>query len=113
MNYFVTGATGFIGKFLLERLLAREDAKVHVLVRESSREKFEQMTARLRGLDRETLIVLGGRDSLVRDARPYVSALQAGGARLDVREVSNGGHAVNEERPEHVAGIVIQFLART
>ena len=76
------------------------------------RPPVEQMTARLRGLDRETLIVLGGRDSLVRDARPYVSALQAGGARLDVREVSNGGHAVNEERPEHVVGIVIQFLAR-
>jgi NAD(P)-dependent dehydrogenase (short-subunit alcohol dehydrogenase family) len=46
MNYFVTGATGFIGKFLLERLLAREDAKVHVLVRESSRDKFDTMAER-------------------------------------------------------------------
>ena len=24
MNYFVTGATGFIGKFLVEKLLQRE-----------------------------------------------------------------------------------------
>ena len=46
MNYFVTGATGFIGKFLLEKLLAREDAKVHVLVRKSSAEKFEALKAR-------------------------------------------------------------------
>jgi len=30
MNYFVTGATGFIGKFLLEKLLEREDSKVYV-----------------------------------------------------------------------------------
>ncbi|MDO9451871.1 MAG: SDR family oxidoreductase, partial [Stagnimonas sp.] len=46
MNYFVTGATGFIGKFLLEKLLAREDAKVYVLVRKSSAEKFEALKAR-------------------------------------------------------------------
>ncbi|HSW14111.1 MAG TPA: SDR family oxidoreductase [Solimonas sp.] len=46
MNYFVTGATGFIGKFLLEQLLAREGAQVHVLVRESSKDKFAAMQAR-------------------------------------------------------------------
>ncbi|MES2885420.1 MAG: SDR family oxidoreductase [Pseudomonadota bacterium] len=46
MNYFVTGATGFIGKFLLEKLLARESAKVHVLVRKSSAEKFEALKTR-------------------------------------------------------------------
>jgi NAD(P)-dependent dehydrogenase (short-subunit alcohol dehydrogenase family) len=46
MQYFVTGATGFIGKFLLERLLARPDAQVHVLVREGSIEKFEDMAER-------------------------------------------------------------------
>jgi len=46
MNYFVTGATGFIGKFLLEKLLARDDAKVHVLVRKSSAGKFEALQAR-------------------------------------------------------------------
>lgn len=30
MNYFVTGATGFIGKFLVERLLQRQGT-VYVL----------------------------------------------------------------------------------
>ncbi|HEX4873250.1 MAG TPA: SDR family oxidoreductase [Nevskiaceae bacterium] len=46
MNYLVTGATGFIGKFLLERLLAREEAKVWVLVREGSTDKFDALKAR-------------------------------------------------------------------
>lgn len=46
MNYFVTGATGFIGRFLLECLLAREGAKVYVLVREASADKFEALVER-------------------------------------------------------------------
>jgi len=46
MNYFVTGATGFIGKFLLEKLLEREDSKVYVLVRESSKDKFAEQSLR-------------------------------------------------------------------
>ena len=33
MQYFVTGATGFIGKRLVKTLLARRGAKVHFLVR--------------------------------------------------------------------------------
>ena len=36
MSYFVTGATGFIGRHLVERLLERE-GDIHVLVREGSR----------------------------------------------------------------------------
>ncbi|MCC2638817.1 MAG: family oxidoreductase [Moraxellaceae bacterium] len=46
MNYLVTGATGFIGKFLLERLLARPDAQVYALVRDGSREKFQTQCER-------------------------------------------------------------------
>ncbi|WP_420427739.1 SDR family oxidoreductase [Algiphilus sp.] len=43
MNYFVTGATGFIGRFLVARILQDEDAVVHVLARESSRDKVEKL----------------------------------------------------------------------
>src|SRR3546814_19731938 len=46
MNYFVTGATGFIGKFLIGELLAREDAKVYALVRASSQDKFDALKTR-------------------------------------------------------------------
>ena len=50
-TYFVTGATGFIGRHLLERLLQRE-GDIHVLVREGSRDKLDAIVARLGAGDR-------------------------------------------------------------
>jgi NAD(P)-dependent dehydrogenase (short-subunit alcohol dehydrogenase family) len=44
MSYFVTGATGFIGRHLVERLLQRE-GDIHVLVRESSRDRLDTLIA--------------------------------------------------------------------
>src|SRR4051812_3427965 len=40
-TYFVTGATGFIGRHLLEELLRREDVTIHALVREESRDRLK------------------------------------------------------------------------
>src|ERR671915_740114 len=51
MSYFVTGATGFIGRHLVERLLQRE-GDVHVLVREGSREKLDALIERWGATDR-------------------------------------------------------------
>ena len=45
MDYFVTGATGFIGKRLVRKLLARRGAVVHFLVRDASPEKLEPLYA--------------------------------------------------------------------
>src|SRR3954449_6103481 len=45
MSYFVTGATGFIGRHLVERLLERE-GDVHVLVREGSQGKLDDLRDR-------------------------------------------------------------------
>ena len=39
MHYFVTGATGFIGKRLVKALLARKGAMVHFLLRPESEGK--------------------------------------------------------------------------
>ena len=50
-TYFVTGATGFIGRHLVERLLARE-GEIHVLVRPGSEEKLEAVVERLGGAGR-------------------------------------------------------------
>ena len=36
MHYFVTGATGFIGKRLVKKLLERKGAVVHFLIRKES-----------------------------------------------------------------------------
>jgi NAD(P)-dependent dehydrogenase (short-subunit alcohol dehydrogenase family) len=44
VDYFVTGATGFIGRHLVERLLAREGT-IHALVRPASRERLEALIA--------------------------------------------------------------------
>jgi NAD(P)-dependent dehydrogenase (short-subunit alcohol dehydrogenase family) len=44
MDYFVTGGTGFIGRYLIERLLKR-GGTVHVLVREGSRGRLEELIA--------------------------------------------------------------------
>ena len=46
MDYFVTGATGFIGRHLLPLLLAR-DGTVHMLVRQGSRARFAALRERL------------------------------------------------------------------
>jgi NAD(P)-dependent dehydrogenase (short-subunit alcohol dehydrogenase family) len=51
MPYFVTGATGFIGRNLVERLLAR-DGDVYVLVREGSLERLERLIERWGSADR-------------------------------------------------------------
>jgi len=51
MTYFVTGATGFIGRNLVERLLER-DGDVYVLVREGSLDRLEDLIERWDAADR-------------------------------------------------------------
>ena len=45
MAYFVTGATGFIGRHLVERLLERE-GDIHVLVRAGSQGRLDRLVER-------------------------------------------------------------------
>ena len=45
MTYFVTGATGFIGRHLLEKLLLRK-GRIYCLVRKESLPKFNDLCAR-------------------------------------------------------------------
>ncbi len=58
MTYFVTGATGFIGKRLIERLLARK-GKIHCLVRRESMAKFKAYCEGL-GDDGKRLVAVAG-----------------------------------------------------
>src|SRR5439155_2501341 len=51
VNYFVTGATGFIGRHLVE-LLLRRDGTVYALVREGSRGRLDELGERLGAGDR-------------------------------------------------------------
>src|SRR6476659_6109183 len=58
MTYFVTGATGFIGRHLVERLLERE-GDIYVLVREGSTEKLERLLGSARGRSERIKPVFG------------------------------------------------------
>ena len=51
MNYFVTGATGFIGRHLVAELLKR-DGTVYALVREGSKGRLDDLGQRLGAGDR-------------------------------------------------------------
>ncbi len=46
MAYFVTGATGFIGRHLIERLLENRQGKIYVLMRESARGRLDELIER-------------------------------------------------------------------
>ncbi|MGZ5085440.1 MAG: SDR family oxidoreductase, partial [Usitatibacter sp.] len=58
MTYFVTGATGFIGRFLIDRLIQREGT-IHVLVRKSSVKKLDELRARWGAEEKRVVAVVG------------------------------------------------------
>jgi len=58
MTYFVTGATGFIGRFLVDRLLARQ-GDVYVLVRKGSVGKLDELRARWGVEEKRVIAVVG------------------------------------------------------
>jgi NAD(P)-dependent dehydrogenase (short-subunit alcohol dehydrogenase family) len=58
VSYFVTGATGFIGRNLVELLLEREGT-IYVLVREGSKGRLEELRNRL-GIDAERVVGVVG-----------------------------------------------------
>ncbi len=58
MSYFVTGATGFIGRYLVGNLLKRT-GMIHVLVRKDSQKKFDAI-AKQAGWDLKRITVVHG-----------------------------------------------------
>ena len=58
MSYFVTGGTGFIGRFLIERL-AKRRGTIYVLVRRGSKQKFTAL-AESSGIAPDRLVPIYG-----------------------------------------------------
>jgi NAD(P)-dependent dehydrogenase (short-subunit alcohol dehydrogenase family) len=58
MSYFVTGATGFLGRHLVARLLTRK-GPIHVLVRKDSRKKLDAIAKKM-GWDMKRVVVIEG-----------------------------------------------------
>ena len=59
MSYFVTGATGFIGRFLVSNLLDKRKGTIHVLLRRDSRKKLDAIAERM-GWDMKRIVVVEG-----------------------------------------------------
>ena len=58
MAYFVTGATGFIGRYLVQNLLKREGT-IYVLCREASLEKVKKLREKVADLDARVVPIIG------------------------------------------------------
>ena len=58
MGYFVTGGTGFIGRYLIDNLLQRKGT-IHVLVRKESLKKFQAL-AKKQGWDPARVVAVPG-----------------------------------------------------
>jgi NAD(P)-dependent dehydrogenase (short-subunit alcohol dehydrogenase family) len=58
MSYFVTGATGFIGRYLVGNLLRRKGT-IYVLVRKDSQKKFDALAKKL-GWDPKRVVAVHG-----------------------------------------------------
>jgi NAD(P)-dependent dehydrogenase (short-subunit alcohol dehydrogenase family) len=61
MSYFVTGATGFIGRYLVQELIENREGEIFALCREGSRPRLEALieewTANSGGGDRVTIVI--------------------------------------------------------
>ena len=85
MAYFVTGATGFIGQFLMRKLLAR-GKPIHVLVRKGSLKKLDALRVEWGASEKEVIPVIGDLEEESRHCRRRPEETQGqGGAFLSPR----------------------------
>lgn len=133
MQYFVTGATGFIGKRLVKALLARRGSTVHFLLRPGSEGKVDEMlrywgvskaravpvagdlTQKKLGVAAETIKALKGRiDAVYHLAAAYdLAADEASQVRINVegtRHLVEFAKAVDAAHLHHVSSIAAAGL---
>ncbi len=104
MNYFVTGATGFIGRHLVGELMKREGT-VYVLVREGSRGKVDALIQRIGAPDGRIVPVSGDlfEPGLgVEDFSENIDHLFHLAAVYDIRADEEASERANVEGTKHV-----------
>src|SRR5919109_3312223 len=109
MSYFVTGATGFIGRNLVDRLLERE-GMIYVLVREGSKGRLAELRSRW-GADEDRIVgivgdlsqrALGVSEAEVAELRGQVDQLFHLAAIYDMTADAESQRLANVEGTRHM-----------
>lgn len=120
MRYLVTGGTGFLGRAVLARLLARDDCEaVYALVRRGSVPKLRRRTRDSDGADKLVTVTgdlpqerLGLPDEVVDDLAGQVDEVLHLGAVYDVTADEDANHAANVDGTRHVVAVTAEIGAR-
>jgi thioester reductase-like protein len=120
MGYFVTGATGFIGGQLVERLLRERTGPIHCLVRERSQDELDERIAAWGTTKRRIKPVVGDlaepklglTNARIRELTADVDHVFHLAAIYDVTAPAEVQHAANVEGTRHVVEFVNRVAPR-